>query len=161
MSTPDRLGKRDPLEVLASTIAELAQRIDGKDTAVLQARPFEGKWTPCEILGHFVDHEIVSACRVRTLRFEDEPWMGHYDQETWVTVQGHNAADPAELLPRFAFLRSLNLAQYESLTDLEWHMMKPTPEGEYSLEQLVQRHANHDLHHLDQLTRFLKAMTEG
>ena len=78
-----------------------------------------------------------------------------------VNGQGLNTTDPFELLPRFAYLRSLNLGQYESLTELEWKMTKSTTEGELSLEQLVRTHANHDLHHLKQLDRTLVAMTEG
>ena len=148
----------DSLAVLRDTPAVVARRVREHDPAVLRARPFEGKWTPNEILGHLLDHEIVSMCRIRTMRLEAVAWISPYDQERWVTVQRHKDRDPQELVRRFTDLRSLNLEQYESLSHEEWCSRRERASGgDISLEEFAGRHAGHDLHHLDQLGRYLDA----
>lgn len=155
---PDRLGDANPIEALRRTGPRLARVAERHELDLLRRRPFKGKWTPCEILGHFVDHEIATASRIQTLRFDAVAWLNSYDQEARVEIQRHNERDPAEFIRRFEFLRRLNLEQYESLTGEEWTRHKPHTRGEgaISLEHLVRRHANHDLHHLDQLARYIE-----
>ena len=159
MAVPDRLGDGDPLEALRRTGGTLGQVVGAHDVEVLRRRPFADKWTPCEIIGHLVDHEIATTCRIRTLRFDVIAWLSSYDQEAWTTTQRHNEQNPAEFIRRFDFLRGLNLEQYDSLTAEEWSREKPQSRGDdlISFDSLVRRHANHDLHHLDQLMRYVAA----
>jgi hypothetical protein len=39
---------------------------------VLRARPFEGKWTPNEIIGHLTDSEWVYGYRLRLILSDDD-----------------------------------------------------------------------------------------
>jgi len=55
------LGDRNPLHVIEQTSFTLADVVRTHSPAVLRARPFAGKWTPNEIIGHLVDGE---GCRV-------------------------------------------------------------------------------------------------
>ena len=55
------LGDRDPLEVMAQTPSTLAEIVRAHPTAVLRTRPFAGKWTPNEIIGHLADGEWVEV----------------------------------------------------------------------------------------------------
>ena len=154
----DVLGERDPLDVLRQTEDDLPRLIDETNLAVLHKRPEEGKWTPTEILGHLVDHEITTACRIRTTRFDKEAWLSSYDQETWVAKQKYNDKDPKQLIQRFKLLRNMNIEQYESLSPEE--LSRPHQRmggGEVTLSYLLKRHAAHDLIHLDQLDRYIKA----
>ncbi len=151
MSGLDTL-RRTP-EVIAGLTADVP-------ADVLRSRPFAGKWTPNEILGHLVDHEIVTMCRIRVMRMDPTPWLASYDQEQWVATQRHNDRDPAEFLRRFRFLRALNLEQYDALTVEEratTHPRPASPGDTITLEALIERHAGHDAHHLDQLRRYLAA----
>jgi len=158
----DTLGERDPLVILRHTPDELRRIVEHHSADVLRQRPFAGKWTPNEILGHLVDHEIVSMCRIRTMRFDDVPWLSRYDQERWVQMQGHNEREPDELVRRFSELRTLNLEQYESLTPDELTRTKPRGDGdEMALADLMRVHAGHDLSHLDQIARYLQAVPDG
>lgn len=162
MPVQDRLADRDPLEVLRSTPDQLERIVSTHAPEFLRARPFEGKWTPNEILGHLVDHEIVSACRARTTRFDTDAWLGSYDQETWVSRQGHNETEPEEFVRRFVFLRELNLTQYTDLSPEERSCEKTRVDGQgmVTLDGLIRRHASHDLTHLDQLERYISALRQ-
>jgi hypothetical protein len=51
------LGDRKPLEVLAQTAPRLAEAVRTHSATVLRTRPFEGKWTPNEVIGHLADSE--------------------------------------------------------------------------------------------------------
>ncbi len=153
----DLPGDRDPIAVLRSTARRLEDITTAHSAEVLRQRPFAGKWTPNEILGHLVDHEIVSMCRIRTTRFDDVPWLSRYDQERWVQMQGHNEREPDELVRRFIELRNLNLEQYESLSPDELTRANPRSDGsEIALADLMRVHAGHDLSHLDQIDRYLE-----
>ncbi len=155
----DATNVDEHLDVLRSTPLRLADLVETHERAVLQRRPFEGKWTPGEILGHLVDHEIVTASRIRSIRLSGVARLDSYPQEVWVTGQKHAAADPSTFARRFAQLRELNLEQYETLAEADWGRLVPRSddEGDDSLLQLVRRHADHDLHQLEQLDRYVQA----
>lgn len=162
MPTQERLADRDPLEVLRSTPDRLERIVSTHSPDVLQTRPFKGKWTPNEILGHLVDHEIVTTCRIRTMRFEPEAWLNRYDQEAWVSRQGYNNTLPDEFVRQFTFLRSLNLTQYSDLSPEERTREKNRVDGQglVTLDGLIHSHASHDLTHLDQLERYINTLSE-
>lgn len=146
------------LEALRRNPGVIGELIAPHPPGALRSRPFAGKWTPNEILGHLVDHEIVTMCRIRTMRMNPAPWLESYDQERWVEVQRHNERDGAALLERLRFLRALNLEQYESLSEDE----RTAPHRlafstSITLADLIDRHAAHDAHHIEQLRRYLAA----
>ena len=59
------LGNRSPMEVLSETPARLADIVSHTHADVLKTRPFPGKWTPNEIIGHLSDAEWVFGMRLR------------------------------------------------------------------------------------------------
>jgi hypothetical protein len=69
------LGDRSPLEVLAQTAVTLADIVGRHPTRLLRARPFEGKWTPNEIIGHLTDGEWVYGYRLRLILCENHPTL--------------------------------------------------------------------------------------
>ncbi len=155
----DLLGDRDPIGVLQSTARRLEDITTAHSADVLRERPFEGKWTPNEILGHLVDHEIVSMCRIRMSRFDDVRWPSRYDQERWVEAQRHNDGEPGEFVRRFTELRAWNLEQYDALSEQELTSDRPRFEGgTLTLGDLICVHAGHDLAHLDQIDRYLESL---
>ncbi len=155
----DTLGDRDPIAVLRQTPGHLADIVRDHSAETLRRRPFAGKWTPNEILGHLVDHEIVSMSRIRTTRFDDVPWLSRYDQERWVEAQRHNDGEPGEFVRRFTELRAWNLEQYDALSEQELTSDRPRREGgTLTLGDLICVHAGHDLSHLDQIARYLAAI---
>jgi hypothetical protein len=156
-----RLGERNPLEVLAQTASTLADIVGKHSTAVLRARPYEGKWTPNEIIGHLTDSEWVYGYRLRLILCEDNPTMLGTKQDSWVAALHHNECEPSELVEIFRTLRQLNLAVWRqtSPADLE-RAGHHNERGAESLDVMLRLLAGHDLSHLDQITRYIQAVQQ-
>jgi hypothetical protein len=157
----NRLGKRNPLEVLAQTASTLAVIVAKHSTEVLRARPYERKWTPNEIIGHLTDSEWVYGYRLRLILCEDNPAIQGTKQDSWVAALGHNERDPSELVEIFRTLRQLNLAVWRrtSPADLE-RAGQHNERGAESLDVILRLLAGHDLSHLDQISRYIQAVQE-
>jgi hypothetical protein len=155
------LGDRNPLEVLALTASALSQIVSEHPATVLRARPFEGKWTPNEIIGHLTDGEWVYGYRLRLILCEDSPEMRGTKQESWVAALHHNEREPSELLELFGTLRQFNLAVWKrtSPTDLE-RTGQHNERGPESLDVILRLLAGHDLSHLHQITRYVEAVRQ-
>jgi len=91
------LGDRNPLELLAQTASTLADIVGKHSATVLQARPFEGKWTPNEVIGHLTDSEWVYGYRLRLILCEDNPTILGTKQDLWVAALRHNERGPETL----------------------------------------------------------------
>jgi DinB superfamily len=148
----------DPMEVLSSTPGELRRIVSGVDESTLRTRPFEGKWTPNEILGHLVDHERATSVRLLVALFEDDPVVGPYQQEAWVAGQRHNERSPRDHLDRFERLRADNLDLLRAATPAQYgRQVRLARGGTVTVEQMRANYARHDLHHLEQLRRYVGA----
>ncbi len=153
------VGNRDGLEVLAETPAALAKLIDGVPAETCRCRPFEGKWTPNEIIGHLIDTEWVFGYRSRTIACDDTPSIYGIDQEKWVNAQHYNEPEASELVATFTALRSLNLRFWKSLTpEQRQRGCQHSERGEETLDSAMTFVPGHDLSHIDQLTRYLAAI---
>ncbi|MDO8632576.1 MAG: DinB family protein [Phycisphaerales bacterium] len=156
------LGDRVPIAVMGETADVLAKIVERHPAKVLRTRPFPGKWTPNEIIGHLSDSEWVYGFRIRLILCEEKPTILGMDQELWVTGQKHNDREPADLLAMFRNLRANNLAL--------WRKMGPTElarcgmhneRGPESLGLMLRMNAGHDLSHIDQITRYLAAIEKN
>ena len=121
----------------------------------MRARPLEDKWTPNEIVGHLGDAEWAFGWRTRSVLGEAEARITGFDQDSWVASQRLNDRDPAELVETFAQLRRCNLELWTRLTPEDLKRSGEGRKGPVSLGRLLQIFAQHDLRHLDQLTRYL------
>jgi DinB superfamily len=155
------LGNRDPLEVLAQTAATLADVVRKHSATVLRTRPFEGKWTPNEVIGHLSDSEWVYGYRLRLILCEDNPTILGMNQELWVSGQRHNDREPSELVEMFRMMRQFNLALLKRVSpaDLE-RTGRHNERGPESLSVMLRMLAGHDLSHLDQITRYIQAVQQ-
>lgn len=154
----DLLGTRDPLEVLGQTPRVIGELVRPHPPEVLKRRPFDGKWTPLEIVGHLTDAEIVYGYRVRLILCEQRPTILSMDQELWVSGQKHNEREPGELLEAFAALRTINLGLWRRMTPDELRREGVhSQRGPESLGLMLRMNAGHDLSHIDQLGRYLAA----
>lgn len=153
------VGERSPLEVLAQTASTLSAIVNEHSAAVLRARPFEGKWTPNEIIGHLTDSEWVYGYRLRLILCEDNPMILGTVQDSWVAALRHNEREPSEHLEVFQSLRPLNLAVWNRMSpaDLE-RTGQHNERGPESLDVMLRLLAGHDLSHLGQITRYIQAV---
>jgi len=156
------VGHRDPLEVMAHTASALTQIVRSQPAEVLRARPFEGKWTPNEIIGHLTDSEWVYGYRMRLILCEDDPAILGTQQDAWVAALRHNEPEPAELVETFRILRELNLAEWRRTApeDLK-RAGRHNERGLESLDVMLRLLAGHDLSHLDQIARYIQAVQRG
>ena len=153
------LAGRDPMEMLGRTASDLADIVARYPAAVLRTRPFEGKWTPNEIIGHLSDSEWVYGYRLRLILCEEDPAIWGTKQDSWVASLRYNEREPSELLEIFRTLRMLNLAQWRRMSpeDLK-RSGQHNERGPESLSVILRMMAGHDLSHLDQIRRYIQAV---
>src|SRR5215475_5447460 len=152
------LGDRDPLTVMSETASKLSDIVARHSPAILRSRPYEGKWTPNEIIGHLTDSEWVYGYRLRLILSEDNPTILGTQQDSWVTRQRHNDRDPAEMVKTFSKLREMNLATWKrtSPSDLE-RVGLHNERGPESFGVMLRLLGGHDLSHLEQIGRYIRA----
>ena len=154
------LGERDPLEVLAETPSTLAEIVGTHSAAALRMRPFAGKWTPNEVIGHLTDSEWVYGYRLRRILSEDNPKLTGTKQDLWVARQRHNEREPSELAEIFTTMRELNLALWKRISPADLQRTGQHNErGAESLAVMLRMMAGHDLAHVNQIARYVQAIT--
>ena len=153
------LGDQNPLEVLAQTASTLADIVHKHSAAELRTRPFEGKWTPHEVIGHLTDSEWVYGYRLRLILCEENPAILGTNQDLWVARQRHNERETSEFVEMFQTMRQFNLALWKRMSpaDLE-RTGQHNERGPESLGVMLRMMAGHDLSHLDQITRYLQTV---
>jgi len=155
------LGDRQPLEVLAETPSALAGIVRKHSAAVLRIRPFEGKWTPNEVIGHLADSEWVYGYRLRLILCEDNPTILGMNQDLWVAGQRHNEREPLELVEMFRTMRQFNLALWKRMSPADLKRAgRHNERGPEPLEVMLRMMAGHDLSHLDQINRYVQAIRQ-
>jgi hypothetical protein len=155
------LAGRDPIEVMGQTASTLADIVARHPAAVLRARPFEGKWTPNEIIGHLTDSEWVYGYRLRLILSEDDPAILGTKQDSWVSSLQHNEREPSELVEIFRTLRLINLAVWRQSSPEDLNRSgRHNERGLESLVVMLRMLAGHDLSHLDQIRRYIQAVEQ-
>ena len=155
------LGQRDPLNVLAGTASALEEIVSRHCVPVLRTRPFEGKWTPNEIIGHLTDSEWVYGYRLRLIVSEELPTILGTQQDRWVAAQRHNEREPSDLVETFRNLRELNLASWKRVPAADLARAGQHNErGPESLDVMLRLLAGHDLSHLNQIAQYIEAVQQ-
>ena len=155
------LGEQNPLEVLAETASTLADIVGKHPATVLHSRPFEGKWTPNEVIGHLTDSEWVYGYRLRLILSEDDPTILGTNQVLWVAALRHNEREPSELFEIFRTMRQFNLAVWTRTSPADLNRSGQHNErGPESLGVMLRLLAGHDLSHLDQIARYIQAVKQ-
>jgi hypothetical protein len=152
----DLLGADDPAAVQEATPPALQSvlRDAGSD---LHRKPAPAEWSVLELLGHFVDAEIVMSARFRWTISQDQPPLLGYDQDLWVARLRHNGDPPDELLALFSALRTANLGLWHrSSADERARVAMHAERGSESYEMMFAMIAGHDRFHLNQMRTTLQ-----
>ncbi len=152
------VGDDDPAGVQARTSDALPALVREAGTH-LRARAGEQEWSVLELLGHFLDAEIMAAARYRWILAHDRPPLMPYDQDLLVARLRHNEAEPDELVEFFQGVRRGNLALWRRMPAGERGRVGIHAErGPESYELVFRLMAGHDRFHLDQIRQTLAAV---
>jgi DinB superfamily len=155
------LGADDPAAVQEATPSAVTSviRDAGSD---LRLKPAPREWSVLELLGHFIDAEIVMSARYRWAVSQDQPPLLGYDQDRWVAYLHHNDDEPDELLAAFSALRAANLRLWRrSSADERARVAMHAERGPESYELMFRMLAGHDRFHLNQMRTTLRHVREA
>ena len=149
----ERLGDRDPLEVLAATPARVEACARSAADAGGASQRAEDVWSLLDHLTHLVDVEFVFGWRTRKVLFEEEPLLRGMDHERWVREQRRHETTALERAAEFAAVRGVNLALWRraSAEDIERVGLHESTGKRLPLGFLLRLLAGHDLVHLDRI----------
>lgn len=152
---------KDPLRSQQAAPARLAALLKGKTGKQLMRRPAPDKWSVAEIVAHLADAELAIAWRLRQVLTNNAIPIQAYDQDLWATTFNYARRDPRKSLANFRALREANLALLKSVPRKLWDNYGVHAErGNESVNHVVRMVAGHDLNHLQQVERILKASKE-
>lgn len=153
------LGDRDPAEVQAATPAALRALVADAGS-LARVRPEPKEWSVFECVAHICDAELVIAGRYRWILAQDRPEMLPYDQDLWIDRFHAGRTDETidDLMAVFEPLRAADIALWrETPTADRTRYGVHRERGPESYELTFRLAAGHDLFHLDQAMRALRA----
>jgi hypothetical protein len=149
------------IEQYAAGFAEVERSLHDFPADRLTARPFEGKWTACEIVHHLADSEMRAAVRLRQLLAEDDARIQSYDQDAYAVRMRYNErTDIRPSLEAFRAARSSTAELLAALGDEDWRREGRHPEHpRYTAEDWLRIYAAHAHGHASQIDRLRAALS--
>ncbi len=137
------------LRTIIGTIMPQLQAIPDESAS---AKPFPGKWSKKEILGHLID----SACNnhQKFVRIMAQPVLHFvgYQQNFWVDVQQYNQANWNDLILLWqAYNRHLAHVIEQVKPEMLQHTMYVEEAGPFTLAFIMEDYVEHLKHHLKQI----------
>jgi uncharacterized damage-inducible protein DinB len=152
------LAGRDPVKLQAAAPAKLAKLLTGVTPAKARKRPAPGKWSIAEIMAHLADTEVALGWRMRMVVSQPGQPLQSFDQDAWAAAMRYEKRDPRKSLEQYRSLREANVALLKSLTPDDWKKSSMHPErGVQTVRAIAEMTAGHDLNHIAQIERILKA----
>jgi uncharacterized damage-inducible protein DinB len=153
------VGDRAPIDILRDTPAAAARAIAPLMPEQRRRPEAPGKWSIAQVLRHLADTDVVWGWRMRLILAQDRPPITGFDQDLWAERLHYESADADESLETFAVLRRDNLRLIERATADDLNRVGVHAErGEESAGYLVRLYAGHDLVHLAQIDRIIRAI---
>jgi hypothetical protein len=136
--------------VMAATPGLVHQTVCALSPDQIQTPIAPGKWTPCQIVAHLADCELVFAFRLRQTLAMNAPVIQPFDQDDWAKQYGSYAMPSA--LEMFRAARVWNLKLVGGLREADFQREMTHPErGTMTFQTVLETMAGHDLNHLGQL----------
>lgn len=152
------VGKQKPLNVLKSTPARVERLLRGASARKTGRRPAPGKWSIREIVFHLADSELVYGYRLRTILARNRARLIAFDQNDWAASGRYNRRDLRAALDMLRTLRKANLELLQVIPRQQWNYYGIHQErGKESVTHLTRLYAGHDLNHLNQIRRIVRA----
>jgi len=123
------------------------------------ARPVPGKWSTLEVVCHIADFEIVGADRIKRVIAENKPTLPDGDETVFASRLAYHQRDLEEELQLIGSVRAQVARILRTLADDDFGRVgNHTAAGLLTLQQLVERGANHIQHHLKFIAEKRKAL---
>ena len=152
------LRDRDPLEVLSSTPSKLQATVGKLAPDAASKPPAPGKWSAVQIVAHLAESELVFGYRIRAILANSGMPIAAYDQDAWAKTMRYDGIPMQSSLQRLALLREWNVTLLRSLTPEQWERFGIHAErGRESVKELTDLLAGHDVNHMQQIERIVKA----
>lgn len=146
----------EPLAILSSTPARLAELLAGRSARDMRWTPAPARWSIAQILAHLADSEIVFAYRIRMILASPGTEIQAYDQDAWSRAQHAERSDPHASLTLFRAIRQSMIPLLSGLSDEELDRFGVHAErGKESVRHLLSLYAGHDRNHLAQIERLV------
>jgi DinB superfamily len=154
VNTPyaDQVGDRDPVEVLATSLADY-QALTRRLTPTQWATPWApGKWTTHQVVVHVTQWEMIFGLRLRCGLAVPGYVVQPFDQDPFMFEAA--ALDGPTAFRAFEAVRQMNLALARSLTAADRAKTVQHPQrGTIDIESLLLTLAGHPVHHYKQIGR--------
>jgi DinB superfamily len=149
------LSDRDPLEVLATSPVRAKELCADTPIALIEQIPEPDEWSAALVVGHMYDVDIVYGFRWRLVVTETDPVYPGYDEARWTPL----ARLPFwQTLDAWTGLRASNVALLRNIPRQDWQRTgRHDEQGAETMEVMIRKVAGHDLGHLNQLYRALRA----
>ena len=150
------LAGNDPRAILAATPGLLHQAACELSPEQLAAPIAPGKWSPCQIVAHLADCELVFSFRLRQTLAEPHPVIQPFDQDAFATR--YAVYDVPTGLELFRAARAWNLKLIGGLHATDFERQTTHPErGTMTFQTILETMAGHDLNHLTQIQTVSKS----
>lgn len=141
-------------------IKDLIKNESGYLKDFLESIPFDrvdktyafGKWTVKEVIGHLLDSERISMCRILRISRGDKQSLPGYDQDEYVTKSRYFLRNWNDIIDEKIMLRGASLKFIESLDETQMLFSGYVNDFEMTVNVLLYVFLGHELHHL----KFLK-----
>src|SRR5262245_13400079 len=137
----------------------LRDAVKGMTREQVLARPVPGKWSTLEVVCHLSDFEIVYADRVKRTIAEDRPTLPDGDEKLFASRLAYHSRELEEELHVFSAIRASTARILRTLNDADFERVGiHSAAGPLTLEQFVERGANHVKHHVGFIAEKRKAL---
>jgi hypothetical protein len=148
------LNREEFLDGLKLAPDRLRRATSGLTPEAARRRAASGEWSVIELVCHLRDYaEIFDSRIVRALN-EDNPEVATYDNEDMLTSREYTSQQIDRVLDAHAGIRRRMLSRLAALDDARWaRTVRHATWGQPSLEWLMNRCAEHELEHLEDISK--------
>lgn len=156
---PSEQQRRQFLEEIASTPANLRSAVKGLSPAQLDTPYRDGGWTVRQVVHHVPDSHLNSYVRFKLALTEDDPTIKPYAEDRWAELADSKSTPIEVSLTLLDSLHDRWVRLLRSLNADDWKRTFRHPElGAMTLEKNLALYAWHGRHHVAHITELRKRM---
>ena len=144
----ERVGERDPVDLLGRQIAILDSLTERLDEDAERSSYAEGKWSIRELIGHLMDAERVFGYRALCFSRGDQVELPGFEENHYVGEGRAGEVPVADLLRELEALRYANTRLFQRLDPEQWGRSGIASSARVTVRALAWILAGHFEHHL-------------